>query len=405
MVFQRPSLILTLALLACLVSTAVSAPSPWQFKERTVAQQQQIREDESIEMAVGRDALGLMEKTWLEAEQATQFLVDREVINCDITSPTAGQSLISGQKAKVTWDKSCVNDPKFADYTGTILLGYSDHQSPGYNLDLKAPLAKDFKLSQGSKTITIPKGIQERNTYFVVLMGDSGNKSPEFAIRKPSKDKDNTSIAASSSDSGASVAATSSADGTSIAATGGEPFEQVAEVSGFGGDQRSEQDDSTENQVKPQHTSTSEATSPEEAAAIKAGMGESKRDGFFSEIASDMAGTFGFGGDDSKSTQDDTPVEGKPAEKKPTENKSADNKAQTEHTSSSEATSAEEAAAIKAGTKRDGFFSDMFGGGGDNSDDIVEDQQPQQKHKATSSSDATSAEEAAEIMSDKQTPS
>lgn len=75
-----------------------------------------------------------------------------------------------------------MSDPKFKDYTGTLVLGYSKKGSESENLDVEHPLADNFKLSDGYVDFTLPSDLQSRKTYFVVLMGDSGNKSQEFAI-------------------------------------------------------------------------------------------------------------------------------------------------------------------------------------------------------------------------------
>lgn len=44
-------------------------------------------------------------------------------------------------------------------------------------------LADKFRLNSGSQRITLPKDLETRSTYIVVLFGDSGNASPEFTIK------------------------------------------------------------------------------------------------------------------------------------------------------------------------------------------------------------------------------
>lgn len=102
-----------------------------------------------VELAVGRDGLSIMEERW--QAQAQTKLTEREVINCEITSPTADSVWTAGEEVKVTWDPACVSDDKFKDFTGTILLGYKDLLSPGSNLNVDAPLAQDFALKAGSE--------------------------------------------------------------------------------------------------------------------------------------------------------------------------------------------------------------------------------------------------------------
>lgn len=52
--------------------------------------------------------------------------------------------------------------------------------------DAAKPLANNFDLTAGSVTFNVPcdNKIKSRATYVVVLMGDSGNKSAKFTIRR-----------------------------------------------------------------------------------------------------------------------------------------------------------------------------------------------------------------------------
>ncbi|PPR07270.1 hypothetical protein CVT26_012430 [Gymnopilus dilepis] len=50
------------------------------------------------------------------------------------------------------------------------------------NLDIAHPLATGFPLTTGSVKVVLPKNVTARDDYFVVLFGDSGNKSPKFKI-------------------------------------------------------------------------------------------------------------------------------------------------------------------------------------------------------------------------------
>lgn len=53
-------------------------------------------------------------------------------------------------------------------------------------LPAEKPLAEGFQLTDGSVTFNVPcdKKIKSRTSYIVVLMGDSGNKSAQFAIER-----------------------------------------------------------------------------------------------------------------------------------------------------------------------------------------------------------------------------
>jgi hypothetical protein len=52
-----------------------------------------------------------------------------------------------------------------------IILSFSDWE-----------LASGFKLDAGSQEVKIPRDLQTRNSYIIVLIGDSGNASPQFTI-------------------------------------------------------------------------------------------------------------------------------------------------------------------------------------------------------------------------------
>lgn len=69
------------------------------------------------------------------------------------------------------------------DSRGMIVLGYLSGKKGDTNehLDLKHPLASGFKLTKGRQNIVIPNVVQ-RETYIIVLFGDSGNASPMFTI-------------------------------------------------------------------------------------------------------------------------------------------------------------------------------------------------------------------------------
>ncbi|KIJ31524.1 hypothetical protein M422DRAFT_121206, partial [Sphaerobolus stellatus SS14] len=97
-----------------------------------------------------------------------------------VTYPTAGVDWPVGSSQTVTWDTSEV-PPGFTG-TGMILLGYLDNNGDyDEHLDINDPLARGFPLTTGSVVIVVPN-VPSRNTYIVVLIGDSGNISGEFHI-------------------------------------------------------------------------------------------------------------------------------------------------------------------------------------------------------------------------------
>ncbi|KAH9953346.1 hypothetical protein BC827DRAFT_1146294 [Russula dissimulans] len=105
---------------------------------------------------------------------------DDIVVTPAVTSPSQGSNWVVGTTQYVQWDTS--NIPiQGRGQTGTLLLGYNDGKTSSENLDVYHPLGQGFKLTSGSYPIIVPK-VPQRNTYFIVLIGDSGNKSPYFTI-------------------------------------------------------------------------------------------------------------------------------------------------------------------------------------------------------------------------------
>ncbi|KAG6889885.1 hypothetical protein C0995_013860 [Termitomyces sp. Mi166 len=107
----------------------------------------------------------------------TQSLI---VFNPSITSPKAGVVWVPGTPHNVTWDTSDIPD-KRRGTTGLILLGYNGTDSE--NLDIAHPLASSFPIEQGHILVTLPKKTKYRDDYFIVLFGDSGNRSQKFKVR------------------------------------------------------------------------------------------------------------------------------------------------------------------------------------------------------------------------------
>ncbi|KIY45583.1 hypothetical protein FISHEDRAFT_48915 [Fistulina hepatica ATCC 64428] len=104
------------------------------------------------------------------------------VYNPDITSPNSG-AWAFGSIMNVTWDNS--NMPAQAqDNKGTVILGhYLDDGD--MSLDVEHPLAREFALADRQTYVTMPTDVEARDDYFIVLLGDSGNKSPNFRLFDP----------------------------------------------------------------------------------------------------------------------------------------------------------------------------------------------------------------------------
>ncbi|KAJ7133011.1 hypothetical protein C8R46DRAFT_1235555 [Mycena filopes] len=135
---------------------------------------------------------------------APQTLV---VVTPSITSPTAEDQWPAGSNQTVTWGElliawkfhcrlidACFSTPvttnippEACNYTATILLGhiteYRDENGKkriNENLDTEHPLAAGFPLTKGFQQVTVPH--TNGSDFIVVLLGDSGNKSPKFKI-------------------------------------------------------------------------------------------------------------------------------------------------------------------------------------------------------------------------------
>ncbi|KAJ7016204.1 hypothetical protein C8F04DRAFT_1400680 [Mycena alexandri] len=105
----------------------------------------------------------------------------RGVYSPPITNPDASTRWARGTEALVTWSTS--NMPQEVTNTnGRILLGYLEEGSSNEHLDVAHPLAEGFNIHDGSCKIRVPDDIPMRDNYIIVLMGDSGNKSPAFTI-------------------------------------------------------------------------------------------------------------------------------------------------------------------------------------------------------------------------------
>jgi len=103
------------------------------------------------------------------------------VVAPPVTAPKAGDVWNVGDEQLVQWDTSKIPD-EAKSYTGTIVLGYYEgDDDTDEHLDYENPLAQGFLLTAGSQSVTVPNK-PYGPSYFVVLIGDSGNRSGLFTI-------------------------------------------------------------------------------------------------------------------------------------------------------------------------------------------------------------------------------
>ncbi|KAJ6585179.1 hypothetical protein B0H19DRAFT_1016228 [Mycena capillaripes] len=104
----------------------------------------------------------------------------RGVYSPPITKPDASTRWARGTEVTVTWSTSDIPQ-SITNSKGRLLLGYLKAGSSNEHLDLDHPLAEGFDIRDGHRTVQVPD-VTPRHTYVLVLMGDSGNRSPEFTI-------------------------------------------------------------------------------------------------------------------------------------------------------------------------------------------------------------------------------
>ncbi|KAI1789774.1 hypothetical protein LXA43DRAFT_549252 [Ganoderma leucocontextum] len=107
-------------------------------------------------------------------------LARRDVWSPVILSPNASDVWRAGSLVEIRWDTA---DPpaQVTNYMGRILLGHEQDADGNEHLDFEHPLAQGFNLSRGAVSVTVPDVVPSNN-YFIVLYGDSGNRSPSFTI-------------------------------------------------------------------------------------------------------------------------------------------------------------------------------------------------------------------------------
>ncbi|KAJ7134790.1 hypothetical protein C8R44DRAFT_730130 [Mycena epipterygia] len=129
---------------------------------------------------------------------APSLALRRGVYSPPIITPHGSTKWVRGTEVNVTWSTSdipkSITNPK-----GRILLGRLEAGSSSENLDIGKfprfvherflswspysdhPLAAGFDIRDGRCTVSVPD-VPPRDNYIIVLMGDSGNRSPEFMI-------------------------------------------------------------------------------------------------------------------------------------------------------------------------------------------------------------------------------
>ena len=133
------------------------------------------------------------ERSIREAYDAFKYargLSARDVVAPPIIKPDATSVWPIGTSQEVVWDTSKLPpDNQITNPRGRILLGRDTGDS--LNLDLDHPLAEGFHIRQGRINITVPN-VTPRPDYLIVLMGNSGNTSPSFAITQIAGDGGST---------------------------------------------------------------------------------------------------------------------------------------------------------------------------------------------------------------------
>lgn len=114
-------------------------------------------------------------------------LAKRIVYNPPVTNPVAKQVWHAGREETVKWTVDQEKIPATANnFKVTIKLGYLPKNGEGgYNL--KWTLAKNIPITEEEAEVTLPKDLQTRDDYIIVVMGDSGNRSKKFTIKAASK--------------------------------------------------------------------------------------------------------------------------------------------------------------------------------------------------------------------------
>ncbi|KAI9246738.1 hypothetical protein BDA99DRAFT_543213 [Phascolomyces articulosus] len=102
------------------------------------------------------------------------------VWNAKITVPNETTVWEAGKNYTVKWETTTEAGPIPDNVTGIIKLGYLEEGS--IDEHLYWDLASGFLLNSGSNTIRLPCDLETKDSYIIVLMGNSGNASPKFTI-------------------------------------------------------------------------------------------------------------------------------------------------------------------------------------------------------------------------------
>ncbi|KAF9492032.1 hypothetical protein BDN71DRAFT_1591924 [Pleurotus eryngii] len=105
---------------------------------------------------------------------------DSEIVyNPPVTYPTKGTTITAGRPFTVTWNTKGVPDEKKSSAVN-VVLGHG--RGKNEHLDNAHPLAEKIPIMEGKIHAVIPQDTPSRGDYFVVVMGDSANKSPTFTV-------------------------------------------------------------------------------------------------------------------------------------------------------------------------------------------------------------------------------
>ncbi|PFH53284.1 hypothetical protein AMATHDRAFT_1355 [Amanita thiersii Skay4041] len=113
-------------------------------------------------------------------------LKERDVVAPPVLSPNETSIWPIGTKQTVVWDTPPILPPEVI--------------SSPTNTRIENPLAQGFNITQGRVQVVVPN-VPPRTDYIVVLMGDSGNASPPFAITLSGSPPDDSSTSTTSSES------------------------------------------------------------------------------------------------------------------------------------------------------------------------------------------------------------
>ncbi|ORY99352.1 hypothetical protein BCR43DRAFT_513470 [Syncephalastrum racemosum] len=109
------------------------------------------------------------------------FTVSAIVWNPQITEPSSATVWKAGDNVNVKWDTTIQGEKIPDGVDGIIKLGYLEDGS--INEHLYWTLAGNFPLNRGYQNVTLPSDLETKDSYIIVLMGDSGNASPKFTIQ------------------------------------------------------------------------------------------------------------------------------------------------------------------------------------------------------------------------------